>query len=309
MSKPEQEKHEQAVMPPIDPRLLAAMYSMPEEAKIDLLEYWRVIWGKRKLIIAVMVVAAVLAASYALTLPNIYSASVLVTPVGEESSKGPSLDGLGGLASMAGVSLSSGGGDIKVNLAVLKSREFLWAFVKENKLKPVLFADEWDAERKTWREKEPSRWGAYRKISKMVLISSDEKSGLVTVAVEWTDADLAAEWANDLVARLNAHLRWEALERSKKTLGYLNEELGKVKVADIRQALFDLISQEQKKAMLASTQKEYAFRVLDKAVAPDRKVKPKRAQMVILTVLLSGFFSVIGVLIRGKNHLNKQGAA
>ena len=88
------------------------------------------------------------------------------------------------------------------------------------------------------------------------------------------------------------------MTRSNKTLGYLNAELGKVKVADMRQALFDLISQEQKKAMLASTQKEYAFRVLDKAVAPDMRSSPKRSRIVILAALLAGFFATIGIFIR-----------
>jgi len=288
----------EAPLPPLDPRLLAAMYGMQEEDEIDLLEYWRVIWKKRWFMIGIICVAAILASGYALTLPNIYSASVVITPVGEESSKGPSLGGLGGLASMAGISLGGGGGDIKVNLAVLNSREFLWAFVKENTLKPVLFADAWDAEAKTWREEEPSQWNVYRKISHMTSASEDKKSGLITVAVAWTDPDLAAKWANNLVARLNAHLRREALDRSKKTLGYLNEELARVKVADMRQALFELIAQEQKKAMLASTQKEYAFRVLDKAVAPDMKSKPKRSRIVILAALLAGFFTTIGIFIR-----------
>jgi len=298
-SKPKTQNGEPSQgLPPIDPRLLAAMYGMQEEDEIDLLEYWRVIWNKRWLIIGVICTAAVLAAGYSLMLPNIYSASVMVTPVGEDNNKGPSLGGLGGLASMAGISLGGGGGDVKVNLAVLTSREFLWRFVKENKLKPVLFADAWDAGNKVWREEDPSQWAVYRKISHMVSVSEDKKSGLVTVAVAWTDPDQAALWANGLVARLNAHLRRDAMARSKKTLGYLNAELGKVKVADMRQALFDLISQEQKKAMLASTQKEYAFRILDKAVAPDRKAKPKRSLIVILSAFVAGFLAVIYVFIR-----------
>jgi len=284
-------------LPPLDPRLLAAMYGMQEEDEIDLLEYWRVIWKKKWLVVGVSFLAAVIAAGYSLILPNIYSASVVIAPVGAKNNKGSSLGGLGGLASMAGISLGGGGGDVKVNLAVLNSREFLWAFVKENKLKAVLFADAWDAQSKTWREEEPSQWAVYRKISHMVSVSEEKKSGLITVAVAWTDPGQAALWANDLVARLNAHLRREALARSKNTLGYLNEELGKVKVADMRQALFDLIAQEQKKAMLASTQKEYAFRVLDKAVTPDRKAKPKRSLIVILSVFLAGFLAVIYVFI------------
>jgi uncharacterized protein involved in exopolysaccharide biosynthesis len=282
---------------PVDPRLLAAMYGMQEEDEIDLLEYWRIIWKKRWLIIGVVCVAAVLAAGYSLTLPNIYRAEVVITPVGEKSGGQMSLGGLGGLASMAGISLGGGGGDVEVNLAVLKSREFLWAFVKENKLKPVLFEGAWDASSKSWRGSEPNQWAVYRRINSMVSISSDMKTGLISVSVECTDAALAAKLANDLVARLNAHLRQEALERSQKTLGYLNDELGRVRVAEMRQALFGLISQEQKRSMLASTQKEYAFRILDTAVAPDMKSKPKRSRIVSLVVLLSGLLAMAGSLI------------
>ncbi len=273
-----------------------AAQSYPDD-EIDLLEYWRIIWKRRWLIIGVVFLAAVLAAGYSLTLPNIYRAEVVITPVGEKSNRGQSFGGLSGLASMAGISLGGGGGDVRVNLAVLKSREFLRAFVKENKLKPVLFAESWNSESKSWQEGEPTQWDTYRLFNKLLSVSSGKKSGIVTVAVEWTDASLAATWANDLVTRLNAHLRQEALQRSKQTLGYLNDELGKVRVAEMRQALFDLISQEQKKAMLASTQKEYSFRVLDAAVVPDRKAKPKRLMIVILSVLVSGFLTVIGVFI------------
>jgi uncharacterized protein involved in exopolysaccharide biosynthesis len=291
----------------VDPRMLAAMYGMQEEDEIDLLEYWRIIWKKRWLIIGIAFAAAVLAAGYSLTLPNIYRAEVVIAPVGEKGSQGISLGGLGGLASMAGISLGGSAGDVEVNLAVLKSREFLWAFVKENKLKPVLFEDAWDTESKSWREEEPTQWDAYRMLNGLLFVSSDKKSGLVTVAVEWTDAALAADWANDLVARLNIHLRQEALQRSKKTLGYLNDELGKVRVSEMRQALFELISQEQKKAMLASTQKEFAFRVLDIAMVPDRKAKPKRSQIVILSALVTGFLVVIFVFIReGLNRRDEE---
>ena len=49
--------------------------------------------------------------------------------------------------------------------------------------------------------------------------------------------------------------------------------------------------------MLASTQKEFAFRVLDAAVAPDVQAKPRRRNMVFLSVLVTGFLVVIFVFI------------
>jgi len=301
-----QQTSQQNVLPPVDPRLMAAMYGMPAEDEIDLLEYWRVLWGSRKLILAVTLAAAVLAAGISLLMPNIYRAEVLLAPVSDDAGKGgglsAALGGLGGLASLAGMSLP-GGGNIEESLAVLKSREFLWRFVKDEKLMPVLFEDDWDEEKKSWKdadpEKQPTLWSAYRKLTKGVLnIDQDKKSNLVTLSIEWKDPELAAKWANSLVERLNAFLRQRAIEESKASLKYLNEALQKTQLEDVRKALFELISQEQKKAMLANTRVQYAFKVLDSAQAPDKKARPKRSLIVILAAFVAGFLVMVFVFIR-----------
>jgi len=297
----------EAQLPPLDPRLLAAMYGMQEEDEIDLLEYWRLIWSKRRLILSVTFAVAILAAGISLLMPNIYRAEVVLAPVSDGSSKSgglsAALGGLGGLASMAGISLG-GGGSVEENLAVLKSREFLWHFIKDQKLMPLLFADAWDADKKAWKktdpEDQPGLWDAYRSFTKggLLSVAKDKTSGLVTVAIEWKDAKLAAQWANLLVTRLNDFLRQQAIDRSNGNLEYLKHELSHTHVADMRKALFELISQEQKKAMLANTQKEFAFQVIDKAVPPDRKAKPKRSLIVILSTFVAGFLTVIYIFIR-----------
>ncbi len=292
-------------LPPVDPRLLAAMYGQPyEEDEIDLLEYWNVIWKRKKMILSVSFAAALLAVVISLLMPNIYKAQVLLAPVGGEESKGgglsAALGGLGGLASMAGISLG-GGGSTEENLAVLKSRAFIWKFVKDNKLMPILFADDWDADAKKWKEddpkKQPSLWSAYRALTGIMKVNTNKKTGLVTVSVEWKDPALAAKWANALVSRLNAYLRRKAIARSEANLTYLNKELDRTRIADMRQTLFDLISQEQKKAMLANTQEQFAFRVLDAASPPDKKAKPKRSLIVILSTFITGFLAVLAAFI------------
>jgi len=293
--------------PAVDPRILAAMYGMPQEEEIDLLEYWRLLWKNRRLILIGSFIAAVLAAGITLMMPNIYRAEVLLAPVSNDEGKGgglsAALSGLGGLASLAGISLP-GGGSTEENLAVLKSREFLWGFIKEEKLMPILFEDQWDPATKSWKErdpeKQPSLWDAYRLLTKggVLTVSSDKKTNLVTLAIEWKDPELAAQWANQLVARLNHYLRQRAISESKANLEYLHRELARTQVEDIRKALFELISQEQKKAMLANTRVQYAFRVLDAAEPPDKKVKPKRALIVVLATLVTGFLLVLFVFVR-----------
>lgn len=275
--------------------------------EIDLLELWNILLKNKRLILLSAFGAAVLAAGISLLMPNIYRAEVLLAPVSSGDAKGGSLastlGGLGGLASMAGISLG-GGGSTEENLAVLQSREFLWKFVQDKKLMPILFEDEWDEQKNTWKEtdpkKQPGQLDVYRLFTSGGILSVDrnKKTDLVIVAIEWKDAALAADWANALVQQLNQYLAQQAILRSEENLKYLNEELMRTPVEEMRKTLFDLIANEQKSAMLANTQKAFAFKVLDPAVEPDKKAKPKRSLIVILAAFVAGFLAVLYVFIR-----------
>ena len=276
------------------------------EDEIDLLELWRTLLKHKRLILRASFGAAVLAAVISLLMPNIYRAEVLLAPVSSGDAKGgglaSALGGLGGLASMAGISLG-GGGSTEENLAVLQSREFLWKFVQDKKLMPVLFEDAWDEQTKNWTEtdpkKQPGQLDAHRLfVNGLLSVNRDKKTDLVTVAIEWKDAALAADLANALVGQLNQYLAQQAIARSENNLKYLNEELMRTQVEEMRKTLFDLIASEQKNAMLANTQKAFAFKVLDPAVEPDKKIKPKRSLIVILAAFVAGFMAILYVFIK-----------
>jgi uncharacterized protein involved in exopolysaccharide biosynthesis len=275
--------------------------------EIDLLELWRTLLKYKRMILLATFGAAIAAAGYSLLMPNIYRAEVLLAPVSaDDANKGgglaSALGGLGGLASLAGISM---GGQVSTeeNLAVLQSREFLWKFVQEKKLMPILFEDKWDAEAKRWKEsdpkKQPGQLDVHRLFTKGGLLSvdKDKKTELVTVAVEWNDAALASDWANALTEDLNLFLAQKVIARSERNLKYLNEELMRAQVEEMRKTLFDLMANEQKQAMLANTQKEFAFKVLDPAVEPDKKIKPKRSLIVILTAFAAGFIAILYAFI------------
>lgn len=270
------------------------------EEEIDLLALWQTLLKYKRMILKATFGTAVLVAAITLLLPNIYRAEVLLAPVASEGGKSglsSALGGLGGLASMAGISLG-GGGSIEENLAVLKSRDFLWKFAQEKKLMPILFERSRLAD--FLNSDPPGQWDLYRLLIEdgNLHVNVDKDSGLITVGVEWVDPVLVAEWANLLVHSLNQHLAQQAIARSESNLKYLNEELMRTPVEEMRKTLFELIASEQKNAMLASTQKEFAFKVLDPAVEPDKKAKPKRALIVILAALVAGFAAILYAFIK-----------
>lgn len=260
----------------------------PAEEEISLLDLWRTLMGRKWLILSLTFLATAAALAVAWYMTPIYRAEVLLAPIEEENRGAASaLAQFGGLASMVGVSLGGGGGSTEHTMAVLKSRAFLDDFIEENHLLPVFFAKQWDAEKQAWivddPKNTPTARDAYDVFTKSLLQTSvDKKSGLVTVSIEWKDPAQTAQWANQLVTRLNSHQRRVAIQEAEKSLAYLNEQLSKTPVVEMQQMLYRLIEAETKKIMLANVRDEYAFKVVDPAVVPERKIKPKRSLIVVL---------------------------
>jgi len=286
---------------------------MPQEApaaaaddELDLLRLWNTLWRGRWLIVSMTVAFALGSVAYALLLPPWYSANVLLAPVREKAPA--NLAGqLGGLASLAGI--GPGGTDSVEAVAVLTSRDFARAFIEDQALLPVFFADDWDATTGRWKlTPPPDLRQAVKFFDKVRKVAEDRKTGLVTLSIEWKDPSLAAQWANSLAARLNDHLRQRALAAAEANVKYLRHELESTTVVVLQQSISRLLESEMEKLMLARGNVEFAFRIIDRAEVPMHKSKPRRKLIVMLAVLLGGMLSMFVVFIREavRNRIDAQ---
>lgn len=273
----------------------AAMAAAQDE-DIDLFKLWHILWNSRWLIVAVTAAFALGAVLYALLLPPWYRASVLLAPAKEKPAV--SLTGqLGGLASLAGIS-TGGTGSVEA-VAVLKSRDFARAFIEDQKLLPVLFAEDWDATASRWTVADPpDHREAVELFDKSIRkVEEDRRTGLVTLSVEWKDPEFAAAWANLLSVRLNDHMRERALTEAELNVKFLRHELESTPIVGLQQSISRLLENEMEKVMLARSNAEFAFRIIDRAEVPRLKSKPKRTLMVVVATLLGGMFAVMVVLV------------
>ncbi|EDY83719.1 Chain length determinant protein [Verrucomicrobiia bacterium DG1235] len=278
-------------------------YYPQEEDELSLIDLWNIVWKRKWPWLVFGPLFGIFGVFYALNQTEIYRAEATLAPNSEEKSGGglSALAGqFGGLASMAGLNLG-GGGSTETAIATLKSRQFLTPFITTETSLKALFPKEWDEETKAWtvaKERRndsntPTDLEAYEFFTKNSLkVSEDKKSGLVTLAVELPDPKLAAEWTNQLVGKLNSHLRQQAKIESERNLAYLNDQLSDTRVLEIREALYGLIENQTKNAMLANAKEEYAFKVIDPAVVPELRVRPKRSLIVIASGMLGGFFGL-----------------
>jgi uncharacterized protein involved in exopolysaccharide biosynthesis len=266
---------------------------------------------KRLWIIGTVLVfaAAALAAGFLMT-PR-YQATAVLVPASPEKGGGGLLGAigqLGGLASIAGIGLGSGDAATQEAVAVLESRQFTESFITAYGLLPVLYADQWDPAARQFRGMQsdwPTLADGFRLFDTSVrTLSRNKETGLVTLGIEWTDPKLAAQWANEMVERLNAEMRRRAIERSVSSLVYLEKELGQTQTVETREAISRLVEAQINQRMLANVTVDYAFRFADRALPPDMDDPswPPRVPLVILGLLLGLVISVGAILFSRALH-------
>lgn len=262
---------------------------------------WRILWSRRWIILIAAGAFAVTAVAYALLATEWYRAEVLLAPAESEDTN--SLSGtIGGLASLAGI--APGETNSVEPLAILSSRRFAEAFIREVGLMQLIYADEWDASASQWREsasgEQPDiRDGVKFFREEILRVNEDDATGLVNVSIDWTDPEVAATWANLVVQRLNENTRARSLAEAERNVAFLREELQKTQLMTLQQSVGSLLESEIQKLMLARGRIEFSFRVIDPAVPPLRRSYPQRTLIVLAATVLGGFLGVLIALFLG----------
>lgn len=268
---------------------------------LDLAQLGKILLQGKWIITAIAAVFALAAVGYSLLVTPVYRAEAVLSPVTRGGSVASALGGLGQLASLAGLRLDSGAQEVEA-IAILGSKEFIRDFIQQENLMPVLFADQWDSQNDTWiskstEERPDIRDGVELFARRVRSLSEDRRTGLVVLAIEWVDAELAADWARKLIARINERVRQRDIEESMRRLQYLNQQLEAAELVELRQAIASVIEDQIKAMMLAQAQAEYAFRIIDPPIVPKRPVWPKRTLIVAVSTVFGGCLGIFVVLV------------
>ena len=289
--------------------------------EIDLLALLRSLLRHKLSIFMLTLLFGVGALVVALTTPNTYQAEVLISSSQNKSGGGLSAlaSQYGSMAALAGIDLGSGDTGLESAMALLQSRKFIISMIEEENLKPVLFPKSWDSEAKVWLELPPglvdriknifatevepvdpvpSDLAAFKAFDDLFSVSKDKLSGLVTIKMQSEDPQWAAYIANKIIIRLNEYLRNEAILQSDSNIRYLEQEIADTPLVEFKTALYELVESESRNKMFANVNKEYAFKVIDPALVPEQAVKPKRALILVLGVMLGFMLGCAQALIR-----------
>lgn len=289
---------------------------MPESQAGSLPLLMQLVWHRRLAVLSVVAIFLLGGAAFAWLKAPVYRASVVMAPRQSDDRNGAfsallgQMSGLGSLAGLVGLGASDGND----SLALLKSRALFESFARERNLLPVLFAALWDEKAGSWKsslspDEIPTYGDAWTLFnSRIRTISQDQKSGIVTMSINWKDRKATADWANDLAERANERLRQRAIEDSAASLGQLKLQLDRTSVVELQQSIYRLMEIEIKKEVLAKSRRDYAFSVIDPAVVPDvdRFVSPRRALILVSALILGLGAAVVFVIFDEARRLRRR---
>jgi len=144
----------------------------------------------------------------------------------------------------------------------------------------------------------PTSWEIYEEFLEMVSISTNKKTGLISLSVEYFSPYIAKQWVEQLVVSINHHMQQRKLQMVNTNIEYLEAQIQKTSIAGMREVFYTIIEEQVKSKMLAEASPEYVFVTVSPAMVPEEKSQPKRALICILGLLLGVMLSVAFVLVR-----------
>ena len=297
------------------------------QAEADIILYWRVIKKRRKFIGIFMSTVVFLTLMVSFFLTNIYQARTIILPVvskeaGSSSIAASLMQQVGGVP---GISVPESASAAEI-VTLLKSIGLRETIITKYNLLPVLFPDEWDKKAKMWRiyagftlnpslmarkllrllkpvdknitghdEDVPSIWDGLRELDKTVAVITNTKEKTITISVESHDPAVAAQIAGYFLSALNEYMSGEAKRVAMINRKYLEEQILQTADPYIQQKIYGMIAQQIETSMMAEVKENFAFKVLDRPKVPDKKIKPKRVLMVMLSLVASLLLSIFFV--------------
>ena len=285
-----------------------------EEKEVDLAALLTTLWEGKKFILLITSLFSIGTLIYVLLIPNEYESHIILAPTSEDSNSviGGMASQLGGLASIAGVSIGEGSSSqAQKAMTIMQSWAFVENYIVENDLSKLLVAvKSWDnrglhyyenifnSSKETWVEgKAPTSWELFKVFSKKVNVSEDKKTALVTISFEHYSPIVAKSIAETYVASINEYMRQRRIQQSKDNVAYLQDEVTKTSNSNMKIIFYNIIEDQIKNMMLAEATPEYVFKTVSKAMVPEEKSKPVRSQILIAFTLLGFIVALLLVYI------------
>jgi uncharacterized protein involved in exopolysaccharide biosynthesis len=266
-----------------------------EEDAINLLDLLTTVVENLKLLIFGSLGAGVLALGISFLITPTFTAKTTMIP----PSLANSITNAALRSELGGLSMGGAAGLGGLVGAVKSPGDQYIAYMESNILRDQLIVKYKLQERYDQKYLENTR----KVLKKNVKLTSDKKTGLITIEVDDHDPKFAADLANDYVESLSRMIGRMTLAEAKARRELLEQQITEATQKSyqspmVREGVIQSLIREYESARL-DEKRDHPFVVqVDPAQAPELKSKPKKALIAIIATLAAFFFLLIFVFVR-----------
>jgi len=267
------------------------------EDEINLFDLAKVLLKHKGFIALVVFIFVVATATISLVMTKVYESKAIITPVMVTEEQG----GMMAMAAQFGIATPQSS-NVSEIMNLLKSDILMQKVMQRGKLYDVLF-DKDKLKEKTENEK---TWMGIRALKGILKVSENKKDNAITLSAQYKDPVIAQKIASTTLTELTEHMTAEAKRVAEANRAYLESQIKTAGDPFIRTNVYGLIARQIQTAMLAEAKENYAFKVIDPPRVPDRKIKPKRAQMVVIAFVVALFLGISLAFVQEHFQKNRE---
>jgi len=268
---------------------MGEMMEEQEYDEINLMDYVRVIWRRKLLIVVIIFVAVVATAIISLTMKPVYEAKAMIMPVGGQSKD---MGSAAVLAAQFGIAPSASPAASEI-VSLLKTNILRERVISRHGLLPILL----DKNQGCEKAKGDIVWAGIRALQGIVKINYLQKDNIIEVSAQFTDPKWAAYLVNITLFELNDLMSSEAKRVADTNKKYLEAQLDRTADPFIKTKIYNLIAQQIENSTMAEVKENFAFKVLDPPRAPDRPIKPQKRQMAMIAFVVALFLGIFTAFV------------
>jgi len=255
--------------------------------EIDVLGLIQTLGEEKWLLFGLPFVCACIAAVISLYIPPMYTAiATFVVPDKQSNSASAVLDQLGGLGGLAG-SLSK------------SPTEMYVAFMQSNTVQDEIITELDLMQRYQTITKEDTR----KKLLSLVKITTDKKSGLITIQAQDKSADIAAKLANSYLKPFRAFLNRMSLEEAHLRRDFFAQQIAVIAQRPFRDpfvqsTLMNSMIKQYETARIDEARESQILFPVDIAKIPEKRSSPKKVQLVLMVGFVAFFAILLWIFIK-----------
>lgn len=296
---------------------------------IDILALTKILFKERLKIFLVTLLFAIFSVFYSLSLKNQYISYSILLPNTEGSSVSSLARQYSGLASIAGIDISSPGSALSsVELAdeQLKQLTFFENYIYDEILVELIAGDRWDksnnkliideeiydSETNSWIRDvkwplttKPSSQEAHIVFMRHLTTEYDTKTSKLTIYVEHFHPETAKRWLEVIIQGLKNDNKARSISTAEKSIAFFEREYQKTQITELKKIISNLLGDSIQKLAVSSIEGDNLFIVIQEPFVPLIKDSPTRSIICVLITIfgfiLSCLYFLIQDFVRSKN--------